>query len=81
MWRLTVADRNKVQEQLSEANSIIEVLKSDKNKLLDYLTERDAKIEELQKEYKKKLNNIPKDSCGDQKPSKELLDYLKRNEK
>jgi hypothetical protein len=25
------------------------------------------------------LNNIPVDTCGDAKPSKELLNYLKRN--
>ena len=34
-------------------------------------------MEKIEKEYKDRFQNIPKDSCGDAKPSKELLDYLK----
>ena len=34
---------------------------------------------ETEADYQEALNNIPADNCGDVKPSKELLQYFRRN--
>lgn len=81
MWYITKQDRNKIKEDLENAQQVINTLNTDKEKLIIYITEKDNKIKELQTEYKEKLKNIPKDTCGDQKPSKELLEFLRNNVK
>ena len=51
----------------------------DNKKLVTFIEQKDLKIKELEKEYTDKLKNVPKDSCGDSKPSADLLKYLRKN--
>lgn len=67
------------EAKLSEALKQIKQLNIDKNKLVIYIEQKDKAIKDIEKEYLEKLENIPKDVCGDTKPSSELLNYLKRN--
>ena len=66
-------------DELKNAQIMIDNLTADKEKLVTYITERDNEIKKLQSEYKEKLKDIPKDTCGDQKPSKELLEFFRKN--
>lgn len=79
LWQISQDNLKNIREKLCDANNTIQTLKNDNNKLLVYIQTKDQEIKKIEKEYINKLNNIPKDNCGDTKPSKELLDYLKQN--
>lgn len=81
LWRVTSEKLDKVQTELSNANSTITTLNKDITKLTEYITKKDTEIKKIEEDYKKKLENVPRDVCGDVKPSEELLQYLKRNVK
>ena len=79
LWRnKSIAFTNKCQE-LETAETLIDSLKTNNEKLVEYISQKDSQIKEIEKTYSEKLNNIPKDTCGDQKPSAELLKYLRSN--
>ena len=77
MWWNTRKDLKNTQAELDNANAQITVLKADNDKLVEYNNLKNQEIKELESKYKEKLKNIPKDSCGDMKPSKELLEYFR----
>ena len=77
MWRNTVTQLNNTKAELQNAQQTISVLQSDNAKLVAYNLERDKQIQEVEKQYQESLKKIPADKCGDMKPSKELLDYLR----
>lgn len=79
LWQISQDNLKNTREKLCDANNTIQTLKNDNDKLLVYIQTKDQEIKKIEKEYINKLNNIPKDNCGDTKPSKELLDYLKQN--
>lgn len=79
LWQVSRDNLKNTEERLCDANNTIQTLKNDNGKLLIYIQTKDQEIKKIEKEYMNKLNNIPKDACGDIKPSKELLDYLKQN--
>lgn len=79
LWQVSQDNLKNTEERLCDANNTIQTLKNDNDKLLVYIQTKDQEIKKIEKEYMNKLNNIPKDACGDVKPSKELLDYLKQN--
>lgn len=79
LWQVSQDNLKNTEERLCDANNTIQTLKNDNGKLLVYIQTKDQEIKKIEKEYMNKLNNIPKDACGDIKPSKELLDYLKQN--
>ena len=79
MWYINASEKNKAREELKNAQIMIDNITTDKEKLVTYITERDNEIKKLQSEYKEKLKDIPKDTCGDQKPSKELLEFFRKN--
>lgn len=79
MWRNTVIQLDNVKAELRSAQQTISVLQSDNAKLVAYNLERDKQIKEVEKKYQSSLKNIPADKCGDMKPSKELLEYLRQN--
>lgn len=79
LWQVSQDNLKNTEERLCDANNTIQTLKNDNDKLLVYIQTKDQEIKKIEKEYMNKLNNIPKDACGDIKPSKELLDYLKQN--
>lgn len=79
LWQVSQDNLKNTEERLCDANNTIQTLKNDNGKLLVYIQTKDQEIKKIEKEYINKLNNIPKDNCGDTKPSKELLDYLKQN--
>ena len=79
LWQISQDNLKNIREKLCDANNTIQTLKNDNNKLLVYIQTKDQEIKKIEKEYINKLNNIPKDNCGDTKPSKELLNYLKQN--
>lgn len=77
LWRTSVnsykmekANREALEVQLKASQMEVENLKEYNKKIA-------KEMEKIEKEYKDRFQNIPKDSCGDAKPSKELLDYLK----
>lgn len=79
MWRNTVTQLDAVKAELQTAQRTITVLQSENAKLVQYNLERDKQIKDIEKKYQNNLKNIPADKCGDMKPSKELLDYLRQN--
>ena len=79
MWRNTAIQLDNVKAELHNAQQTISVLQSDNAKLVAYNLERDKQIKEVEKKYQSSLKNIPVDKCGDMKPNKELLEYLRQN--
>lgn len=79
MWRNTVTQLDAVKVELQTAQRTITALQSENAKLVQYNLERDKQIKEVEKKYQSSLKNIPADKCGDMKPSKELLEYLRQN--
>lgn len=77
MWRNTVTQLDNVKAELQTAQRTITVLQSENAKLVQYNLERDKQIKDIEKKYQNNLKNIPADKCGDMKPSKELLEYLR----
>lgn len=77
MWWNTRKDLKNTQAELDNANAQIIVLKADNDKLVEYNNRKNEEIKDLENKYKEKLKNIPKDSCGDMKPSKELMEYFR----
>ena len=76
LWRYTVNSLSATKNQLYNAQIMIETLQTDNKNLIEYVTQKDNKIKELEQKYTESLNNIPRDQCGDTKPSQELLDYF-----
>lgn len=77
MWWNTKKDLKNTQAELDNANAQIMVLKEDNDRLVEYNNRKNEEIKDLENKYKEKLKNIPKDSCGDMKPSKELMEYFR----
>ena len=66
------------QDRLVKADANISILKKEKANLIEYNLKRDEQLADIKKEYDDKLKNIPKDTCGNTKPSKELLDFFRK---
>jgi len=79
MWRSTVTKLDATKAELRVAQNTISVLQSENDKLVQYNLTRDKEIKEIEKKYQTSLQNVPADKCGDMKPSKELLEYLRNN--
>ena len=78
LWRLDHNKYNHACEMLTEAESKINILEKENKNLLEYNLKREEKLKQIEAEYKERLDNIPADTCGDAKPSKELLLYLRK---
>ena len=76
LWRLDHNKYNHACEMLTDAESKINILEQENKNLLEYNLKREEKLKQIEAEYKERLDNIPADTCGDTKPSKELLTYL-----
>lgn len=72
-YKMEKANREALEVQLKASQTEVENLKEYNKKIA-------KEMEKIEKEYKDRFQNIPKDSCGDAKPSKELLEYLKKGE-
>lgn len=79
LWRLDHNKYNHACERLTNAESKIDILEQENKNLLEYNLKREEELKQIEAEYKERLDNIPKDNCGDVKPSKELLTYLRKN--
>lgn len=79
LWRSASNDLKVAKDALRVANDNITTLQQDNKKLVAFIEQKDLEIKELEKEYTDRLKNIPKDSCGDSKPSADLLKYLRKN--
>ena len=78
LWRLDHNKYNHACEMLTEAESKINILEKENKNLLEYNLKREEELKQIEAEYKERLDNIPADTCGDTKPSKELLLYLRK---
>ena len=78
LWRNKSNQFENKCRELSMAEAQIESLRIDNEKLVEYNNKKDQQIKEIQDTYQKRLNSVPKDTCGDVKPSEELLEYLRR---
>ena len=78
MWRNTCTKLDNKNAELIHANATIMALQLDNDKLNEYNNKKNKEIKEVEQKYKEILNNIPSDSCGDVKPSQQLLDYLRK---
>lgn len=76
-WKITSNNLKQTKQLLSTANTTIINLTTENKKLNEYNQKRDIEIKKLEKEYAERINNIPKDNCGDSKPSDELLKFFK----
>ena len=79
LWQNTSSNLSKTKDDLVNALSTVDVLQKDNEKLLTYVQLKDKEIKDIEKQYKDKAKNIPVDACGDAKPSKELLEFLRSN--
>lgn len=79
MWYRSSNMLKDTKKQLLNAQATIDSLQIDNQKLVEYITEKDKQVKQIEADYQEALNNIPADNCGDVKPSKELLQYFRRN--
>ena len=79
MWYNTSIKLDKKTSELINANATIMALQLDNDKLNEYNNEKIKQIKEVEEKYKEKLKDIPADSCGDVKPSQQLLNYFRKN--
>lgn len=77
LWRITTIKLNNTQTQLAEVSLKLETVNKENTRLVEYNKQRNSQIKQLEKSYQQKLDAIPADICGDMKPSKELLQYLR----
>lgn len=70
---------SKANVELKAATETIDILRENHNKLLEYTLKKEKEIKDIEQKYTERLKNIPKDTCGDVKPSPELLDYLRKH--
>jgi len=78
LWRITSIKLTNTQRQLTEVTCQLDTVTKENANLIEYNKRRDSQIKELEKAYQEQLNTIPADSCGDMKPSKEMLDFFKQ---
>lgn len=77
LWRTSV-NSYKMEKQTRESLEVqLKASQLEANNLKEYNKKIAQEMEKIEKEYKERFQNIPKDSCGDSKPSEELLKYLK----
>lgn len=79
MWRTTAVKLNNTKKELTVANETILTLTLDNKKLIEYTNKKEQEIKNIQKEYLEKVEKAPVDNCGDTKPSRELLNFLRKN--
>ena len=79
LWLNTSKNLKTTTSELCLAQDKIKVLAEENTRLVEYNLKKDAKLKDIEAEYKEKLKNIPVDACGDAKPSKALLNYLRGN--
>lgn len=77
LWRMTAIKLNDTKDKLDQVSAQLITLQQDNDNLIAYNKKKDAEIKKINKMYEEKLNSIPADLCGDSKPSKELLQYLR----
>ena len=78
MWSRTSYKLDAKTAELVNANATIMALQIDNDRLNEYNNKKNEEMKEVEEKYKEKLKNIPADSCGDVKPSSQLLDYLRK---
>lgn len=81
LWRTTSIKLDQARNEITEMTCTIDTLTKENARLVQYNKQRDAQIKELEKQYSQQLNSIPADSCGDTKPSKELIEFFKNEKK
>lgn len=77
--KLYSVNLNKANIELKAATESLDILRENHNKLLEYTLTKEKEIKDIEQRYTERLKNIPKDACGDVKPSPELLDYLRKH--
>ena len=77
LWRMTAIKLDNTKDKLDQISAQLIILQQDNDNLIVYNKKKDAEIKKINKMYEEKLNSIPADLCGDNKPSKELLQYLR----
>ena len=70
-YKIEKANRETLEQQLK-------VAQEETNRLIAYNKKIEKAMKEIEKEYNERFQNIPKDACGDAKPSAELLEFLKK---
>lgn len=77
LWRVTSIKLANTREQLNEVTCQLDIVTKENARLTEYNKRKDKEIKDLNKAYQEQLNKIPADTCGDLKPSKELLEFFK----
>lgn len=78
LWRVTSIKLKNTQDRLTEITYQLDTVTKENELLVEYNKRRDNQIKQLEKEYQEQLNSIPKDICGDTKPSKEMIEFFKQ---
>lgn len=78
LWRSTTIKLANTEQKLIEVTCALDAVTKENTRLVEYNKRRDTEIKSLEKQYQNKLNAIPADLCGDMKPSKELIEYFKK---
>ena len=81
LWKYDNTRYKDTCKLLTDAENRVDVLEKEKQNLLEYNLRKEEELKQVEAEYKERLENIPTDNCGDVKPSKELLIYLRKQNK
>lgn len=81
LWLNTKDSLEATQDKLRDVSNKVDILTKDNSNLVEYNVKKDQKIKEIENKYKNSTQNVPRDVCGDVKPSKELLQFFKENVK
>ena len=78
LWRITANNYKIEKENRENAEQLLKVVQEENDRLVAYNKKIEKSMKEIEKEYNERFQNIPKDSCGDAYPSKDLLEFLKK---
>jgi len=79
LWRYNAAKRETAENTVKERDATISTLKKEVENQVAFVKAKDYENKKIQAEYESRLASIPRDECGDAKPSTELLNYLRGN--
>lgn len=78
LWRVSESKYNAEKSQKESLQAQLVAAQKENANLIAYNKKITIEMEKIEKEYQKRFQDIPSDTCGDSKPTSELLEYLKK---
>lgn len=76
LWRISVSNYESEKKAREQVEIQLQATQQEVQNLTKFNKELEKQNAAIEKEYAEIYKNIPADTCGDVKPSKELLNYL-----